>query len=74
MHVVEAIAIAIFLICLIIIWFNTTLHSEPIKVNEWEGFKPVSVIAPDPNYIDWEDKFDTSYVDKVTGCLVYTKK
>ena len=73
-HVVEAIAIAIFLVCMLIVWFNTTLHSKPLKVNEYEKFRSVSVIAEDTNYIDWEDKFDTSYVDKVTGCIVFTQK
>lgn len=75
MHVVEVIAIAILLICGIIIWFNTTLKSESIeKVIGYEKFRSVSVLPIDSNYVDWEDNFDTSYVDKTTGCLVYTHK
>lgn len=75
MHVIEVIAIAILLICGIIIWFNTTLKSESIeKVIGYEKFRSVSVLPIDSNYIDWEDNFDTSYVDETTGCIVFTRK
>jgi hypothetical protein len=75
MHVIEAIGIAILLICGIIIWFNTTLKSQSSEnVIGFRKFQPVNVTPEDTNYIDWEDNFDTSYVDETTGCVVFTTK
>ena len=75
MHVVEAVGIVLMLICGIIIYFNTTLKSQSSeKVIGYEKFRSISVLTIDSNYIDWVDNFDTSYVDKTTGCIVYTRK
>lgn len=72
---IKILIVAVTIICGSIICFNTMMRSKgDVKVIGYEEFKPVNLTPLDSNYIEWEDNFDTSYVDKTTGCLVITRK
>jgi len=73
LRIIEAIAIVLIVICFTTIWFNVKSSPEVLKSN-YEASKPVIISKQDANYIDWEDNFDTSYIDPVNKCLVVTKK
>jgi hypothetical protein len=74
-HVVEAVAFAILLTCAIVIWFNVSLKAErKAEQKPFQGFKSIEVSTPPRNTIEWEDKFDSIYIEPITGCLFLTHK
>lgn len=74
-RVIKILIVVVTIFCGGIIYFNTIMRSKgEAKVIGYEKFKPVSLTPLDSNYIEWEDNFDTSYIDKTTGCLVVTRK
>lgn len=70
----QAICILIVLVSAIIIWVNLSLRQKPVAV--WQKYDHLRVIKAgilSDDYIDWEDHFDTTFVDS-NGCIVVTNK
>lgn len=73
LRILEAIGIVLAVTCFTIIWFNIKCPPKAVY-DKYEPFKAVPISAKDANYIEWEDNFDTSYIEPVNNCLVVTKK
>jgi hypothetical protein len=72
--VIKGLILAIIITCVMIIWVNITLKAEAQEVNDVEVYKPIVVSPNDPTTLPWEDNFDTSYIEPITGCLYLTRK
>lgn len=74
-HVVEAFAFVLLLVCAIVIWINVSLKAQRSAERlPFEKFKTVALLPIDSATIEWEDNFDSSYIEPTTGCLYLTHK
>jgi hypothetical protein len=70
----KTIVLSIISVATIIILVQVSLRSEPIGLDSYEKYKPIGVNNPNADTDAWEDNFDSSYIEPVTGCLFLTHK